>query len=426
MAETVTGDFPGGGVGATVGAMIKSLFPQKRIDRQWKNRYPFMSELRKSDRFEGDVLYIPIEYDHPSVSSNYSKAKANKSVTKSIRWAMTRKQLYGFGCIDAETMAATRSNKGGFVRLLEREISNVQLSMQKRVAVNLFRDSGGSIGQQDGNAPTDDGGNLFTVTLAVPTDVSNFNEGQTVVMAAASDGATLRTGTATVTSIDLSAGSIQLDDAASGLKAAVAAVTDDYIFPEGDAEGQAANRGMMAGLADWIPLTAPAPSDDHFGVDRSVNPERLAGHRLNDATMTIEESIQKLVADIAYTGGMPGSSWRCFMSPRGIRKLALELDAKVERDPGGTGVAGFSGFRIETALGSIVCVGDPACPDNRGYVLDMSTWELLHLKPVPHLIGEDGLRMLRVDDADEFEFGYRLWANLTCHRPGSNGVFAVY
>lgn len=416
----VTGDFPNGGSGATVGAMIKSLFPQSRIERQWKNYYPFLSQLKKVDDFEGDIVHEPVEHDHPNVSNDYNKAKDNQKPTTSARWALVRAQLYGFAKFDAETLAATRSNKGGYLRLLEREIGNLQLAMQKRVAVNLARDSGGSIGQILSHA---DGSSEVTLTLHSQGDVANFNIGQVLVIGDDSVGTNLIDSDATlvVTAVSIADSTVTCS-CTNNTRDAV--VNDYYIFPEGDNSG-GSYRTMMRGLADWIPLTAPS-STLFFGVDRSVNPERLAGHRLNEPTWLLKDCVEELAYRMQYTGAKAGSKWFCFMSPGNLRKLSQQMDIQVTRDAGGKAMAGFSGFCIPIAgLGDVEFRADPSFPDNRGYILDMASWELKHLKGFPHLIGEDSLNMLRATDADQFEVGYRLWGNMWCSRPGSNGVFAI-
>ena len=95
------------------------------------------------------------------------------------------------------------------------------------------------------------------------------------------------------------------------------------------------------------------------------------------------------------------------------------------RDPGGTGKTGFRGIIVDTVAGAVEVMGDPACPENRLFMLDLSCWKFHHLLALPHLVEDDGLARLRVATADQVAFRYRLWGNLKCTAPGKNGVAAL-
>lgn len=384
----------------SVAAMIKELFPQKRIDRLWQLRYPLLSEIRKSDRFEGSSIRIPVEHDHPAVSGSFAKAQANYYPTTSKVFDLTRVPLYGFSRIDAETMRSTRSDLGGFLRVLDREISNLLLAMQKRVALGLYRDAGGALASVASVATN-------VITLNNKSDVVNFSVGATVIGNTASDGSgTARTAKA-ITAIDFDAGTITLE-ASHGLVGA------DYLFIEGD--DQSTYNGFISGLEAWVPATAPGGSDSHFGVNRSDDVARLAGHRISDTSLSAEEAIQEAAYRCMYTGGMPD---RCFANPIQVKQLALELDTKVERDPGGTGRVGFRGINVETAAGTISVIADPACPEDAMFLGEVASLELIHLDPLPHIVEDDSLRMLRVSDADQVEVRARGWMNMACTKPGA-------
>lgn len=393
----------------TVASMIKRLYPQKRIEQMWKLRYPFLGMVKKSDRFEGSGITLPVEYDHGFASRTFTRAQSYRNVTSSVAFLLTRVKDYGIGRVDSETMRSTRSDLGGFLRVLDREMTNCLLTLQKRTAIALYRTTNGWSGKIAA------GGVAGSVlTLENKSDVVNFHVGETIIADDTETGASPRVDGGSdpameVTAIDFDAGTLTVS--LSG----VTPVAGDFLFNYGD------ESASFAGLADWVPLTAPT-STPFFGVDRSVNPVRLGGHRINDTSLSIEETIQNLCAKISFSGGAPD---KCFMNPLQVKQLALELDTKVVRDPGGTGKSGFSGVAISTPTGDLEVLGDPACPENRGYVLEMDSWELIHLDPLPHVVDDEGLRMLRVSDADQIEFRARLWGNLACHAPGHNGVFSL-
>lgn len=402
--------------------MMKRLQPQRKVDKLWQLKFPTLAKMNKKAGFTGSQMDVPLEFDHPMVGRTFSSAQANSRGSTFKKFNLTRKKLYGVGLLDAETIYASGNDAGAWAPAMRREMDNTVAAMQKRTAINLARDFGGSIGQISviGNG---DGTN-DRLTLKLKSDVINFSIGQAIVSdSQAGTGATdalTDTDTVVVRKIDFDNGYVFVgsgESTAVDITSVITSVTNDwYLFNVGDfANG-------IHGLASWIPLTAPASADSYLGMNRSTNPNRLAGHRLNDTSLSIEETIQELAARISYSGGNPDM---CVMAPVQMKQLSLELDSKVTRDPGGKGEVGFSGVVVHTAAGVITCYGDPSIPENRLYLLDMSTWTMHHLRGLPHLVDDDGLRSLRVTDDDQIEFRYRAWCNVACYAPGYNGVAAL-
>lgn len=408
--------------GGSFVSLMKRLQPQKKIDKLWQLRYPVLSRVSKKADFFGSQIDCPLEHDHPMVGRTFSSAQANSYPSSSKKFNLTRKKMYGVGLLDAETLHSSSNEKGAWVPAFRREMENVVLAMQKRTAINLCRDFGGSIGQISSIGNGD--GTNDRLLLKLKSDVINFSVGQAIVSdsqaGTGSSDALSDTDTVVVRKLDFDNGYVFVGSGVStavDITSVISSVTNDwYLFNVGDFAN------AIHGLQSWIPLTAPSAGESYLGMDRSTNPNRLAGHRLNDTSMSIEEIVQELAARCAYSGGSPDL---CVMAPVQMKQLALELDSKVLRDPGGKGDVGFSGVMVHTAGGTIECLADPSCPENRLFLLDMSTWALHHLKGLPHLVEDDGLRSMRVTDADQIEFRYRSWCNLACSAPGKNGIAAL-
>ena len=404
--------------------MMKRLQPPAEVKRLWELQYPFLGKVSKSDDFTGTQMDVPLEHDHNGRSRTYSDAESDRHGSTSVKYNLVRKKDYSVGRIDAETMHASRDDKGSWLRALQREQSNTVKALQKNTAISLYRNYGGSIGRM-GSVVDVDGTNDVLV-LENKSDVMNFSFGQKLEFSAA-DGTSgsVLTGNCWVAKLNFTLGYIHI---ASSLANAIAQTDGNYAsIMTGEAETEYIfNNGdwglSFHGLESWIPLTAPSSGEDYLGVDRSVDEVRLAGHRLNDTSMSYEEIVQELAARIQYTGG---GNLCCMMSPIQVKQFALELDTKVVRDPGGTGKSGFRGISVDTTAGTVEVLGDPACPENRLYMLDMSTWKFHHLLALPHLVEDDGLARLRVASADQVEFRYRLWGNLKCTAPGKNAVAAL-
>ena len=420
MATVIAG---ASGSGSFV-SLMKRLQPQREIKRLWELRYPFLAKVSKADDFTGTQMDVPLEYDHPSRSRTFSDAIGdNQHPSSSVKYNLTRKKDYARGVLDAETMHASRDDKGAWLRALQREMSNTVLSLQKSTAISLYRNHGGAIGTISAVANGD--GTNDRITLTNKSDIINFVRGQALDFATTdgTSGAVLAQSTqAHVGKLDFDNGYVYLTQ--SDLSTTINFLTNttgetpggDFIFNKGDFGAS------FHGLASWIPLTSPASGESFLGIDRSVDPMRLAGHRLNDTSMSYEEIVQELAARITYSGG---GNLVCMMSPIQVKQFALELDTKVVRDPGGTGKTGFRGIMVDTVAGAVEVLGDPACPENRLYMLDMSTWKFHHLLALPHLVEDDGLARIRVSTADQVAFRYRLWGNLKCTAPGKNAVAAL-
>jgi hypothetical protein len=193
----------------------------------------------------------------------------------------------------------------------------------------------------------------------------------------------------------------------------------DFIHPMGDYFNSTGQK--IKGLSAWIPLTAPT-STPFWGVDRTPHITRLAGHRQNDPTAPVEDSILVLAEKMAERGATPGDA---FISPRQFTKAVKRMNAKVEyNSAGGTATYGFASFKVEAPCGTVAVHSDPDCPEDRGYLLNMDTWCVRHLG-LPEVVATDGLTALRRTGLDEIEIRARYYAQLVCENPGENGVFAV-
>ena len=77
------------------------------------------------------------------------------------------------------------------------------------------------------------------------------------------------------------------------------------------------------------------------------------------------------------------------------------------------------------AGGPVTVIPDVNCPDTLAYALQMDTWRLLSLGPVPNIFDKDGVTMLRVSNADSVEIRARAYMQLECNAPGWNGVVSL-
>lgn len=390
----------------TVPYIMKRLYSGGRPASVAQREKVLLSHLRKEPGFTGASYHVAVNYGSPQgVGSTFTTAQSAAASSKGIQWTLTRAKKYGFCTIDAELIYASKNDQGAFVRAVKQEVDWMLDEMGHRLAVNLYGDTGQTIGQRASLSTN-------TVTLSNADDAKHFSVGMTVGAVNALTGGTPRTGTTTIAAVNEDGGTVTLTSAA----AITSFADNDYLFAAGDYDLG------LAGLASWFPLTAPTSGDSFFGVDRSVDTGRLSGWRVNDTNSSIEENMITLAAKCQRAGGRPRNG---YLNPTNWANLSKRLGSKVQRDQGGEATIGFEYITVATPAGGIKVYSDPECPSNRGYILDLRSLYVKHLEGLPHIVMEDGMDSLRQASADGVEVRGRYWAQLVCDAPGWNGVFAI-
>ncbi len=185
------------------------------------------------------------------------------------------------------------------------------------------------------------------------------------------------------------------------------------------------NNLKASGLAAWIPATAPASSDNFFGVNRSVDSTRLAGVRFNGSAESIEEALVDASELLAREGGMPDvaimgyASFAALTKALGTRVMYVDLKGPAE--------IAFRGIEVVGANTRIKVFPDRNCPAQTCYLLTMSSWTLEGLNEVPQILKyDDGISILRVSNADAGELRVGAYYNLSCNAPGWNARMLAF
>lgn len=426
-------------------AFLKELYPSGVPEEILSRDHTFLQMVSKDTEAYGEYMVIPVTYGLPSGRSASVSTLLGGSgnsfspigPTKAAKFNVSLVEDYGATWIDELTMLKAANDRGSFVNARKFEIDGVLTQLGESLSHSLFRAGDGTVAQ--GNGSWTITGNVITFSRKADTKFVQLGMHLDFIEAtgAAVGGApaALRPLNATyrvvVTAISEDAGTATC--ALDGNGAAVTNISTyytglantDWIAPVGDYNANWATTGAekIKGLAAWIPLAEPGGSDSFWGVNRSVHPTRLAGHRLDDSTAAAEDSIMALAEIMRERGARPDT---CILSPRQFTKVSKRLNAKVEyQSAGGNANYGFSSFGIATSAGIIKVITDSDCPEDRGYLLRMDTWKLKHLNGLPHIVTTDGLSMLRRSASDSVEVRARYYAQLVCMNPGQNGVFSV-
>lgn len=396
-------------------AVLKELYKGQTVENLVYQGRPLLAMLPKAEDFVGRNYPLPLKYGNPqNRSAGFSTAVALTSTSKLEQFALTRVKNYGLAFIDRELMLASKSDKGAFVDALKLEVDSAIDAVANDIAFGLARDDSGYRGQvsaEPSEAAT------TVITLKEPEDVVGFEIGMSIVIHSAKTGGSARiydTGVSSglVSAINRSTGAITINTTytSSGTIAA-----DDYLFAQGD-------RGLkIAGLEAWVPDSAPS-STSFFGVDRSVDTNRLGGVRVTGTSMPIEEALIEGAFQLGREGGKPDY---CFMNFAQYGKLVKQLQSRVSYvDVKANAMVGFRGIEIHGGAGSMIVVPDRNIRDSRAYLLELDTWTLASAGPLVHIADDDG-KLSRQSTADAYEVRVASYAQLGCKAPGKNAVVTL-
>lgn len=394
-------------------AALKQHYTSDMVEMMVYKDNPFLALVAKYEDFGGRNLPIPLIYGNPQGrSATFSNAQTRGAVTSSqlSDFVLTRVKDYSIATIDNETLEASKGNANAFMEAATTEIDGAINSLTRSLAISLFRDSSGAIGQL--NAEPAETSGTFVMVLKSTEDVTNFEIGQVLVAYAAKSGGSAKTSDGSdadwvIAGVNRSSGELTLTGTynSSGNLAA-----NDYLFVDGD-------RGLkLSGLEGWIPASAPSATA-FFGVDRSVD-TRLGGLRLDGSSLPIEEALIDGASLCAREGGKID---HFFMSYDKYAELEKALGSKVQYiDLNVNAQVGFRGIVINGPRGPIKCIPDQNCPSGSVFGLQLNMWKLYSLGKAVRVIDSDGLQMLRQASADGVEVRYGFYGNLGCRAPGYN------
>ena len=376
-------------------------------DLVYKNR-PLLALMPKYSKFGGRVMPIPVMNANPqNRSATFTSAQktqasaplAAKYQSAQIKsFLLQRSRDYSIARIDGETMDASKGDSNAFMAAATAEIDGAMSAISLSLAHALYRDGSGVICEVAANTA-----NVISLTAGTQEDITGIEVGM-----ALQD----ETGAkeALVIAVNRSDGEFTVTPISGTI------ATSDKLLVIGDKDLK------VSGLESWVPATAPTAGDNHFGVDRSVDPSRLAGQRQAFDT-DIKTSLVKGATLCGREGGRPDVAFMAFSD---FAELELDLGAKVQyTDSSGVGGAspariGFKALEIHAPYGTIKCIPDADCQPGVAWLLQMNTWSLNSLGECPRILSHDGNRLLRVTDADAIEARIGYYAQVGCKAPGYN------
>lgn len=412
---------------STYADILKEYYTEQRLIELMQQDAPLLALMPKSEQFGGDVLPVVVRYGiSQGINSQFTTARTSSSATSALfeQFAMTRVKKYAFARVDGELLRASKGDKSAFVEALTAEIDSVLMGAKRRMAFEAYRGGWGHIG----NINSDTGSGATTLTLADVDDVTIWEKGMKVVFSSSENAATLRSTTGLeVSAVNRATGVITFTTEITSIAAAI--TNGDYIFIDGERQSSATpTRRCVAGLLAWLPTSAPATTDSFFGVNRSVDPTRLAGQRVSATTVPIEEALISGNVQVGREGGKIGN-W--FLSYTSWARLEKGLGTRVRYDNAVSKESANIGFKAIVVTGpggDAKVIADAFCPGDYAFGLDLKSWKLRFIDKMFINRGEsggDGLDILRLTDEDSYESAWAFYGNMMCDAPGHNVVVTV-
>lgn len=404
--------------------MLKEYYAGPTPELLAYSDHPLLSMMPKSQDWGGqeNKYIVPLWIDSTqAIGASFTKALAAKGRGLYDRFEVGRRNRYGFVQLDRLTMKASMKNPKSFLKAYTAEVDGAFNQFGNDAAWNVYRSESGKRGTVGAVTTAANS----SVTLSNRADVVAFSVGMQVVATDAPDapGATaVDTLTErTIDRIDRSNGILYFDGENLG---AAGWAAGDHIHRDADIV-TAGTLICIQGLGDWLPATAPGSSDDFNGVNRSVDTDRLAGHRVDGTALTINEALIDAGMRMRESSRKPT---HIFMNPVDYGTLVKELDGRVHHDkvksPGKASVS-FDAIKVYTPAGTLPVIADPDCPAGTIFMLKLSCWKLASVGPYPEIFDED-TRMLRAADSDSYEVRFGGYGNLTCNDPSSNCRITLY
>lgn len=377
-----------------------------------------MPKNESSDGLAGKYIPVPIQYGNGQGRSHtFLNAQGNQSPNQYSSFFVYVVQDYQLVTITNLLIEQTQSNAGAFVDEMKRQVDGGIKNLSNNMAFELFG-SGTATRGVTGTAVSNPSPGVYQFTLQNPQDVVQFEVNMTIQASATDGGAVIPVLTPAspdlglITSVNRATGVIQFSIAQGTPD--VNWLQGSYITVQGDIPpaggsgsgpiGQVGSYLAASGLSAWIPATSPSLTDSYWGVNRSVDPTRLAGLRYDATSYSIEEGVVNALGFANREGADPDTMIMPFQSYTALENAlgakVQYVDVKHEE----ANIA-FEGIRFHSAYGYVTVLADRSCQPQTAWCLSMDSWKLRSLGKAPHILtyGLEGLEGLRVGNSDALE-----------------------
>jgi hypothetical protein len=417
---------------AAVSGILKELYDGQKTQWLTYKDNPTLAMMHKEEKFTGKYYPNPVIWGlTQGASATFASAYNNQGSPQVAEFLVTRVADFSLATIDGQLLAAAQTDPGAFIDGSELMIDAAWQTAVNRIAIAMFRNGAGTIAQILTVANVS--GTNYLVTLNNPDDCNNIEAGQFLLAVQNSDGSgTAPTDVANVTAVQRNAGTFNVTSSTNiatnwpatyflAVQGDLPTLTNNNYQPTGSTTTNSLLK--LAGFAAWLPQTAPGGGDTFFGVNRSLDVQRLAGVNFNGVSLSFEEAMLAGTGQIAMQGGKVDTGICSYATYTGI---ITSLGSKVVYVDEKIGDIGFRGVQVNGANTVMNVFPDRSCPDGVIYALEMDQWTLRSQNAAPHILKYmDQIEILRIPGQDSAELRVGGYMNMYPKKPGHNGSISI-
>lgn len=415
-----------GATTTTIDKILKLVYTSRQIQNLVYKDNPALALIGKQGGFTGRSHVHALTYRNPLArSAAFATAQGRAGINGAsgtdsgyaidVNFTVSRVRNYAMYTIEQEAALASRGDKGAFISAVTQLVDGSLQTFNNDFGRDVY---GSGLGEK-AQVSAITGAGPYTVTVG--EGITQIEVGMELVCSTGSTKtAALRNsgGGVIVQTVDRAAGTFTITTNPDSIAA------NDWLFIKGDRPaGSTTAIGSMlkiSGFEAWNPLVAPTAGDSFWGVDRSVDVTRLAGHRLDIASYNPEEGYIVALAALAREGANPSHIFTSFTDEKNIK---LALGSRVDMEYTAVADVGFEAVRIRGPKGTVKLYADRNAPAGYSRLIQLDTWEVKHLGDFVNkgdALGDGG--MAREYQADRFEGRMSFYGNMFCYKPSANMV----
>ena len=337
---------------ANVEALFKTDF-KEYYEETFNQSTPFWSQVTKTNDFHGKRLEFPVPIGYQSGIGSGSLPEHNNAPYGDV--IISSKKMYALSRVDRESIMASMTDEGAFVRAISECISKTVEADVWNHSRAAFGNSDGSLGTIATSGVTDNGGGNYSIVISTATwKESNWEENQLV---------NVSTGTElfSITTVTPSTRTIIIQRQAGGIQVPAQA---EVVYMQGSKDND------IKGLKGVLDAT----TGSQYGVTVSRR-WKAYNDLLSYGAGVTPELMNKVVLGVEKQCGK--SINHIVTSYVQYEKILNQLEDKKRyqmtsiKPKGMEGGISFEGVQFMSSKGPVPIFPDKHCDDDRMYFLNM-------------------------------------------------------
>lgn len=422
-----------GNTQTTIDALLKFYYDDGALVNETYFDNPLWAMMTKRQavaNVTGRSFIHPVVYATSQgrrVNFQQAQSAGNATGELSVDFTVPRFNNYQDASIATETILSTRDDRGAFTRAVTLVTDDCLRNLGLDQAIAMYGDGSGTRGNISATTTV----STSQLQLAVADNALYFEVAMELDLATSETATVKAYGSAGhglyVIAVDRINGILTIGTTLNPATASPCAINDavngiptaadgDFIFVRGD------QGAKMTGLQAWLPYAGPS-STSFLGVNRTIDPVRLAGNWLDGTQLSVEDAMIQAATNVKKQSSMGVTHF--FMGYSKFAQLLKSQSAKVVIEEQVNPDVSFEGVEVLTSSGRVAVIPDRNCPPDKIFGLNLGTWDYIHLGDPIQIFNYDGNTWLRQPSDDGMEIRFFSLGNLVCRTPAANIVVKV-